>query len=107
MIAAAAVLDAHYLHTVGTPSARTNSRFVLPVNMYGTADMTHVESGMRYQISSSRFVLNRARVEPVRCRQAPLSAPCQHFIEPHQARHAAHSESCATRKILDADHLVL
>jgi hypothetical protein len=40
--------NAHYLHTIATPTARTSSRFLLLVNTYGKTATTHAESGMRY-----------------------------------------------------------
>lgn len=41
--------NAHYLHTIARPTARTSSRFLLLVNTYGKTATTHAESGMRYQ----------------------------------------------------------
>ncbi len=49
-------LIAHYLHTIATPTARTNGRFVPRVKTYGTPSEAHVESGMRYHdICEPRF----------------------------------------------------
>lgn len=42
------------MHTIATPTARTNGRFVHQLKTHGTHAAAHVESGMRYQIVPHR-----------------------------------------------------